>query len=206
LTDNEIEKLENFPLLPRLQSLYLNNNHISKIAVGISECLPKLETLILTNNRLVNLHDIDPLAEITTIQTLALIDNVITKKPHYRLYVIHKLPWLRLLDFKKIKTKVSLSSSSSTSSSCSAIRFTPFSRFFILFHEGSFSPPPHATPHASPPTLTSHSSRLLFPHPLLIFILCFANALLLGARRFSEDVWPTSQRVKEEERQKAKAT
>jgi hypothetical protein len=105
-SDNEIEKLENFPLLPRLQSIYLNNNHISKITPGISDSLPKLDTLILTNNRLVNLHDIDPLAEISTLRTLSLIDNVIQKKPHYRLYVIHKLPLLRLLDFKKIKAKV----------------------------------------------------------------------------------------------------
>jgi len=104
-SDNEIEKLENFPLLPRLQSIYLNNNHISKITPGISDSLPKLDTLILTNNRLVNLHDIDPLAEISTLRTLSLIDNVIQKKPHYRLYVIHKLPLLRLLDFKKIKAK-----------------------------------------------------------------------------------------------------
>lgn len=104
-SDNEIEKLENFPLLPRLQSIYLNNNHISKISTGISDSLPKLDTLILTNNRLVNLHDIDPLVELTTLRTLSLIDNVITKKPNYRLYVIHKLPLLRLLDFKKIKAK-----------------------------------------------------------------------------------------------------
>jgi U2 small nuclear ribonucleoprotein A' len=104
-SDNEIEKLENFPLLPRLQCIYLINNHISKISAGLSDSLPKLDTLILTNNRLVNLHDIDPLAEVTTLHTLSLMDNVITKKPHYRLYVIHKLPSLRLLDFKKIKAK-----------------------------------------------------------------------------------------------------
>jgi U2 small nuclear ribonucleoprotein A' len=104
-SDNEIEKLENFPLLQRLQTIFLNNNHISKIVAGLGESLPKLDTLILTNNRLVNLHDIDPLAEITTLKTLSLLDNVITKKPHYRLYIIHKLPTLRLLDFKKIKQK-----------------------------------------------------------------------------------------------------
>jgi len=104
-SDNEIGKLENFPLLQRLQTLLLNNNHISKIATGLSESLPKLDTLILTNNRLVNLSDLDPLSELTTLRTLSLIDNVVTKKPYYRLYVIHKLPELRLLDFKKIKQK-----------------------------------------------------------------------------------------------------
>jgi len=104
-SDNEIEKLENFPLLNRLETIYLNNNHISKISANLGDSLPKLETLILSNNRLVNLHDIDLLADIITLKTLSLIDNVITKKPYYRLYVIHKLPTLRLLDFKKIKQK-----------------------------------------------------------------------------------------------------
>lgn len=104
-SDNEIEKLENFPLLNRLECIYLNNNHVSKLSANLGDSLPKLETLILTNNRIVNLHDIDLLADITTLKTLSLIDNVITKKPYYRLYIIHKLPTLRLLDFKKIKQK-----------------------------------------------------------------------------------------------------
>jgi len=104
-SDNEIGKLENFPLLQRLQTILLHNNHIGKIATGLGESLPKLDTLILTNNRLVNLSDLDPLSELTSLRTLSLIDNVVTKKPYYRLYIIHKLPNLRLLDFKKIKEK-----------------------------------------------------------------------------------------------------
>jgi len=104
-SDNEIGKLENFPLLQRLQTILLNNNHIGKIAPGLSESLPKLDTLILTNNRIVNLADLDPLSDLTSLKTLSLIDNVVTKKPYYRLYVVHKLPNLRLLDFKKIKEK-----------------------------------------------------------------------------------------------------
>jgi len=104
-SDNEIGKLENFPLLPRLQTILLHNNHISKIAPALGESLTKLETLILTNNRLVNLSDLDPLSDLTNLRTLSLIDNVVAKKPYYRLYIIHKLPGLRLLDFKKIKQK-----------------------------------------------------------------------------------------------------
>lgn len=72
------------------------------------EFLPKLHTLVLTNNRLVNLVEIDPLASFPKLQFLSLLDNNITKKPNYRLYVIHKLKSLRLLDFKKVKHKVSL--------------------------------------------------------------------------------------------------
>ncbi|XP_010548874.1 PREDICTED: U2 small nuclear ribonucleoprotein A' [Tarenaya hassleriana] len=105
LSDNEIVKLENFPHLNRLGTLLINNNRITRINPNIGEFLPKLHTLILTNNRLVNLIEIDPLASIPKLQYLSLLDNNITKKPNYRLYVIHKLKSLRVLDFKKVKAK-----------------------------------------------------------------------------------------------------
>ena len=72
-----------------------------------AEFLPNLHSLVLTNNRLVNLVEIDPLASFPKLTFLSLLDNNITKKPNYRLYVIHKLKSLRLLDFKKVKLKVS---------------------------------------------------------------------------------------------------
>ncbi|KAK7390687.1 hypothetical protein VNO78_18693 [Psophocarpus tetragonolobus] len=87
LSDNEIVKLENVPYLNRL------------------EFLPKLHTLILTNNRIVNLVEIDPLSSLPKLQFLSLLDNNITKKENYRLYVINKLKSLRVLDFRKIKNK-----------------------------------------------------------------------------------------------------
>ncbi|KVH99031.1 Leucine-rich repeat-containing protein [Cynara cardunculus var. scolymus] len=105
LSDNEIVKLENFPNLNRLGTLLFNNNRITRINPNIGEFLPKLHSLVLTNNRLVNLVEIDPLASLPKLQFLSLLDNNITKKPNYRLYVIHKLKALRLLDFKKVKQK-----------------------------------------------------------------------------------------------------
>eukprot|EP00262_Sarcandra_glabra_P014305 TRINITY_DN4162_c0_g1_i1.p1 TRINITY_DN4162_c0_g1~~TRINITY_DN4162_c0_g1_i1.p1 ORF type:complete len:286 (-),score=64.51 TRINITY_DN4162_c0_g1_i1:362-1219(-) len=105
LSDNEIVKLENFPFLNRLGTLFINNNRITRINPNIGEYLPKLHTLVLTNNRLVNLVEIDPLSSLPKLQNLSLLDNNITKKPNYRLYVIHKLKRLRLLDFKKVKQK-----------------------------------------------------------------------------------------------------
>ncbi|KAL8166541.1 hypothetical protein V2J09_008040 [Rumex salicifolius] len=105
LSDNEIVKLENFPYLNRLGTLLINNNRITRINPAIGEFLPKLHTLVLTNNRLVNLVDIDPLSSLPKLQFLSLMDNLVTKKPNYRLYVIHKLKQLRLLDFRKVKQK-----------------------------------------------------------------------------------------------------
>lgn len=105
LSDNEIVKLENFPYLNRLGTLLLNNNRITRINPSIGECLPKLHSLVLTNNRLLNLAEIDPLASFPKLQFLSLLDNNITKKPNYRLYVIHKLKSLHVLDFKKVRQK-----------------------------------------------------------------------------------------------------
>ncbi|CAN6308468.1 unnamed protein product [Urochloa humidicola] len=103
LSDNEIVKLENFPYMNRLGTLLVNNNRITRINPNLGEFLPKLHTLVLTNNRLTNLAEIDPLASLPKLQYLSLLDNTVTKQPDYRLYVIHKLKHLRLLDFKKVK-------------------------------------------------------------------------------------------------------
>ena len=103
MSDNEIVKLENFPYLNRLGTLLVNNNRITRINPNLGEFLPKLHTLVLTNNRLTNLAEIDPLASLPKLQFLSLLDNTVTKQPDYRLYVIHKLKHLRLLDFKKVK-------------------------------------------------------------------------------------------------------
>lgn len=105
LSDNEVARLEGFPLLNRLHTLLLNNNRVNRISAGLGETLPRLETLVLTNNKLANLADLDNLAELRGLRVLSLLDNLVTKKQHYRLYVIHKMPHLKLLDFRKIKEK-----------------------------------------------------------------------------------------------------
>lgn len=105
LSDNEIVKLEGFCHLKRLRVLLLNNNRIARIGEDLGDCLPFLETLVLTNNRLTNLADIDNLATLPALKHLSLLDNIIVKKPNYRLYVIHKLPNLKVLDFSRIKPK-----------------------------------------------------------------------------------------------------
>jgi U2 small nuclear ribonucleoprotein A' len=105
LSDNYIRKLENFPLLPRLKCLLLNNNRIFKIAKNLDQSIPNLERLILTSNSIQELGDIDPLSNLKNLKVLSLLDNPVTNKNNYRLYVIHKLPNLKLLDFNKVKQK-----------------------------------------------------------------------------------------------------
>jgi len=103
VSDNDIAKLDGFPLLNRLTSFFASNNRISSVAENLGTKIPNLETLVLINNRLENLADLDQLASFTKLSTLALLKNNVFNKPHYRLYVINKIPSLKILDFRKIK-------------------------------------------------------------------------------------------------------
>ncbi|KAH9421090.1 U2 small nuclear ribonucleoprotein A' [Dermatophagoides pteronyssinus] len=104
-TSNDIRTLENFPLLNRIKRLYFSNNRISKIDERLHESIPNLEGLIMINNQLQELGDLDSLAGFKKLTTLALMGNPVSTKKHYRLYLIHRIPSIRLLDFKKVKIK-----------------------------------------------------------------------------------------------------
>lgn len=106
LTDNEIKRLENFPKLERLSTLLLSNNSISKIDHEFfsPKQLPALNTVVLTNNRILDFGDLEGLKVFSeTLRHLSLIDNPVTKKPHYRYFIISKLPKLKTLDFKRVR-------------------------------------------------------------------------------------------------------
>ncbi|XP_036909649.1 U2 small nuclear ribonucleoprotein A' isoform X1 [Sturnira hondurensis] len=104
-SDNEIRKLDGFPLLRRLKTLLVNNNRICRVGEGLDQALPCLTELVLTNNSLVELGDLDPLASLKSLTYLSLLRNPVTNKKHYRLYVIYKVPQVRVLDFQKVKLK-----------------------------------------------------------------------------------------------------
>ncbi|RHY92611.1 hypothetical protein DYB37_001748 [Aphanomyces astaci] len=109
LSDNEIKKLENFPRLKRLRMLLLHNNKVHRIQDNLAESIPNLSVLLLTNNSIANLTDVDTLRcfehlDILSLpHTLSLVGNPVARKSYYREYVIHTLPHLRVLDFKKIR-------------------------------------------------------------------------------------------------------
>ncbi|XP_054626813.1 U2 small nuclear ribonucleoprotein A' isoform X2 [Dunckerocampus dactyliophorus] len=104
-SDNEVRKLDGFPLLRRLKTLLMNNNRICRIGENLEQCLPSLRELILTNNNIQELGDLEPLASVKTLTLLSLLRNPVTNKKHYRLYVINKIPQIRVLDFQKVKLK-----------------------------------------------------------------------------------------------------
>lgn len=100
-SDNEIRLLDNFPKMKRLTTLFFNNNYIFRIG-NLGGNLSNLTTLILTNNRITSLSEVDNLASLTHLELLSLMDNPLTNHVHYRLYVIHKIPSLKCLDYQKI--------------------------------------------------------------------------------------------------------
>ncbi|XP_061613397.1 U2 small nuclear ribonucleoprotein A' [Phyllopteryx taeniolatus] len=104
-SDNEVRKLDGFPLLKRLKTLLMNNNRICRIGENLEQSLPSLRELILTNNNIQELGDLEPLASVKTLTLLSLLRNPVTNKKHYRLYVINKIPQIRVLDFQKVKLK-----------------------------------------------------------------------------------------------------
>jgi U2 small nuclear ribonucleoprotein A' len=88
--------------MQRLNALLLHNNSISRIGTSLGEHLPRLTTVMLTNNKVANMSEIDHLAQ-CKLESLSLLDNPVATKAQYRLYVIHKIPTLKWLDFRKVQ-------------------------------------------------------------------------------------------------------
>eukprot|EP01080_Neovahlkampfia_damariscottae_P008034 gene8034-12500_t len=84
LSDNELRRIENFPLMTRLKTLFFNNNRINSIDKGVSKAVPNLETLILTNNYFRELEELNDLSQFKNLKNLSLLENVVIKKENYR--------------------------------------------------------------------------------------------------------------------------
>jgi U2 small nuclear ribonucleoprotein A' len=82
------------------------NNRISKLDADLSKYIPNLKSLVLNNNQICELCDLDPLMGFVKLEFLSLLDNVVVNAKHYRLYVIHRIRSVRILDFQKVKEKV----------------------------------------------------------------------------------------------------
>lgn len=122
LSDNQIQRVENFPLLKRIRTLFLSNNKINFVAPNLGESLPELETLALARNKITNLSDLDVLVDLPKLRFLSLQGNPVTRKENYRLYVIHLCPRLRSLDFSRIKLKERVASKKTIQSSCTTTK------------------------------------------------------------------------------------
>ncbi|KAI9821773.1 MAG: U2 snRNP complex subunit [Pycnora praestabilis] len=102
-TDNDIAALANFPLSPRLHTLLLARNRISSIQNSLANSIPNLTTLVLTSNNLAELADLDVLSTFVRLTHLTLLENPVTRKEHYRYWIIWRSPSVRFLDYQKVK-------------------------------------------------------------------------------------------------------
>jgi len=103
LTDNDIAQLGNFPLQPRLRTLFLAQNRVSNIQPNLSSSIPNLQTLVLTKNRIAELADLDALAGLKKLVYLTLMGNPVASKQNYRHWIIWRCPTVRYLDFAKVR-------------------------------------------------------------------------------------------------------
>ena len=82
--------------------MILNQNKLSTIE-QIGDMFPKLETLSLISNQISNLNEITKLSKCTKLVRLYLFHNSIVENPEYRIFVISRIPSLKILDFQKVK-------------------------------------------------------------------------------------------------------
>ena len=64
---------------------------------------PRLDTLSLMGNRLADLNEVAKLSKCTRLERLFLSNNPVAEMPDYRLFVVSRLPSLKVLDFQKVK-------------------------------------------------------------------------------------------------------
>ena len=84
----------------------LNNNKIYKIEDGWARYLPNLNNLLLTNNKIQSIEDIEKIGKFSpNLERLSLVGNIVTNIPNYRLYTIHQIPSLKVLDFQNVTDK-----------------------------------------------------------------------------------------------------
>lgn len=102
-TDNDISSLSNFPLFPRLRTLLLARNRVNHIHPALASSIPNLENLVLTANNMAELADLDPLRNFARLTHVVLLENPVTRKEHYRYWVIWRNPHIRFLDYQKVK-------------------------------------------------------------------------------------------------------
>ncbi|TAQ91604.1 hypothetical protein B7494_g72 [Chlorociboria aeruginascens] len=102
-TDNDIQVLGNFPLSPRLRTLLLARNRVATIQPSLAHSLPNLMTLVLAANNFAELADLDVLATFPKLTHLILLENPVTRKENYRLWVLFRCPNVRFLDYRKVK-------------------------------------------------------------------------------------------------------
>lgn len=106
LSNNRIRRLENFPRVSRLKSIYISNNLVDSLdGNNLQRNVPHLSHLDLSHNAVADYKFLQELAQAcsSSLEFLSLVGNPVTRRPYYRLCVLHLLPSVKCLDYVKVK-------------------------------------------------------------------------------------------------------
>ncbi|KNB44496.1 hypothetical protein JH06_3548 [Blastocystis sp. subtype 4] len=101
LSDNSIGCIENIPKFPRLHTLLLNNNLVSKITKGLGANVPHCAFSLK-----LSIYKTGLVYIFIKIANLSLVDNPIVNEKDFRIRIVSILPNLRVLNFQKVTMKV----------------------------------------------------------------------------------------------------
>jgi len=103
LSHNKFKQFPNIEHLSDLKELRLNDNQIRDIPLSIASC-KKLKLIDLGNNKLTTLGFLETLSK-TTVENLNLKGNHICSLPDYKEKILDSLPYLKVLDGRRIDGK-----------------------------------------------------------------------------------------------------
>ncbi|XP_064634984.1 leucine-rich repeat-containing protein 72-like [Lineus longissimus] len=104
LSGNKLRRIKCLQTNFRITELYLQNNQLVEIT-GALHHLDNLQTLMLHNNQLTKLERvIKELNKMQDLKVLNLFNNPVAQESEYRLYTIHHIPSLELLDRHEVLT------------------------------------------------------------------------------------------------------
>jgi len=99
LNNNKITSLNHLDSNFRLKFLYMSNNKVFTLVGSSLRNLRNLEVLLLANNQLTDLsQQINELVKLPFLRQLELIGNPVCEESNYRLFMIHSMPGLQVLD------------------------------------------------------------------------------------------------------------
>ncbi|XP_074660986.1 leucine-rich repeat-containing protein 72-like [Tubulanus polymorphus] len=102
LNGNLLRHIDCFSMNLRITELYLQHNNILDITGSLSH-LTTLNVLMLQNNQLEKLEKVvKELKQMQDLRVLNLFHNPVAQETDYKMYVIHHLPSVELLDRKEV--------------------------------------------------------------------------------------------------------
>eukprot|EP00762_Andalucia_godoyi_P007890 ANDGO_01214.mRNA.1 putative U2 small nuclear ribonucleoprotein A' len=102
-SNNDLTRIENIPELSRVDTVLASSNRIEFVSADFAQSFPNLQCLSLQQNNLSSLESLLPLFECRRLVHLSLLWNPVARLDNYRLWVIHNMPGLRVLDYDRVK-------------------------------------------------------------------------------------------------------